>query len=44
MNSTTGRNPIMAAPTPNPAKPDSLIGVSMTRFGPNFCNRPELTL
>ena len=44
INSTTGRRPCMAAPTPNPAKPDSLIGVSITRFEPNFCNKPELTL
>ena len=33
-----------AAPTPRPAKPCSVIGVSMTRFGPNSSSRPWLTL
>src|SRR5450631_723653 len=43
MNSITGRNPHMAAPTPKPEKPFSLIGVSMIRLGPNRFNRPSLT-
>src|SRR5205814_8833409 len=34
MNSIIGRKPTMAAPTPSPAKPFSLIGVSIIRFGP----------
>ena len=36
MNSTTGLRPASAAPTPRPAKPCSVIGVSITRL------RPEL--
>ncbi len=32
MNSTIGFRPAMAAPTPTPAKPCSVIGVSMTRL------------
>ena len=32
MSSTIGRRPAMAAPTPSPQKPFSLIGVSITRF------------
>ena len=35
MNSMMGRKPFMAAPIPMPAKPNSLIGVSITRFAPN---------
>ena len=35
MNSTIGRNPANPAPTPSPAKPCSVIGVSITRRGPN---------
>jgi hypothetical protein len=44
MNSTIGRSPAKAAPIPSPAKPCSVIGVSMTRRGPNSCNNPWLTL
>ena len=44
MNSTIGFSPAKAAPTPSPAKPISVIGVSMTRFGPNSSSRPWLTL
>ena len=44
MNSTTGRRPAMAAPTPIPAKPSSAMGVSTTRVGPNSSSRPRLTL
>src|SRR5829696_7682301 len=35
MNSTIGRRPTKAAPTPRPAKPCSVIGVSTTRSAPN---------
>src|ERR1700675_3026569 len=44
MMSTTGRNPVMAAPTASPVKPASEIGVSSTRSLPNSSNRPERTL
>jgi hypothetical protein len=44
MNSTTGRSPTIAAPTPMPANPASAIGVSMTRLTPNFSSIPSLTL
>ena len=44
MNSTIGRSPAIAAPTPRPAKPYSVIGVSMTRLAPNSSSRPWLTL
>src|SRR6516162_10259456 len=44
MNSTIGRSPAKAAPTPSPAKPCSVIGVSITRRGPNSWSRPWLTL
>src|SRR5690606_23005710 len=44
MNSTIGRNPANAAPTPTPVKPYSVIGVSITRFAPNSSSRPWLTL
>ncbi|MNH42326.1 hypothetical protein D3C79_1040010 [compost metagenome] len=44
MNSTIGRKPFIAAPTPIPAKPSSEIGVSITRFAPNSANIPWLTL
>ena len=36
MNSMIGRSPIIAAPMPTPAKPHSAMGVSITRFSPNF--------
>src|SRR5216683_1917749 len=44
MNSTIGRRPAIAAPTPKPANPSSVIGVSMTRFGPNSSSNPRVTL
>src|SRR5450755_348478 len=44
MMSTTGRNPVMAAPTASPVKPASEIGVSSTRSLPNSSSRPESTL
>src|ERR1017187_8868250 len=44
MISTTGRMPVMAAPTAIPVKPASEIGVSITRRTPNSCTRPEKTL
>ena len=43
MNSTMGRVPDKAAPTPIPAKPASVIGVSITRFSPCFSNKPLVT-
>ena len=39
MNSTIGFRPVIAAPTPTPAKPCSVIGVSMTRLAPNSCRQ-----
>ena len=44
MMSTTGRKPVMAAPTARPVKPASEIGVSMTRSLPNSSTRPFTTL
>src|SRR5690242_14415312 len=44
MMSTTGRMPVMAAPTPRPVKPASEMGVSTTRSLPNSSTRPESTL
>ncbi len=44
MNSMTGRSPVMAAPTPSPAKPSSVMGVSTTRFSPNRSSSPFDTL
>src|ERR1700758_262368 len=44
MMSTTGRRPVIAAPTPMPVKPASEIGVSSTRSAPNSSTRPESTL
>src|SRR6516162_8997193 len=44
MNSTIGRSPAKAVPTPSPAKPCSVIGVSITRRSPNSWSRPWLTL
>src|SRR5579872_1216482 len=44
MMSTTGRNPVMAAPTPTPVNPASEIGVSSTRSGPNSSTSPDSTL
>src|SRR5437588_8125676 len=42
--STTGRKPVMAAPTPIPVKPASEIGVSRTRSAPNSSTSPDSTL
>ena len=44
MNSTIGFKPLKAEPTAIPAKPCSVIGVSITRFSPNSSNRPCDTL
>ena len=44
MNSTIGLSPANAAPTPSPAKPCSVIGVSITRLAPNSSSSPWLTL
>src|ERR1700693_6370860 len=44
MMSTTGRRPVIAAPTPRPVMPGSEIGESRTRSGPNSCTRPASTL
>src|SRR5580692_5638093 len=42
--STTGRNPVIAAPTPIPVNPASEMGVSRTRSDPNSSTRPDNTL
>src|ERR1700732_2699125 len=44
MISTTGRSPVIAAPTPIPVKPGSEIGVSTTRSLPNSSTSPDKTL
>src|SRR6516165_3867254 len=44
MMSTTGRIPVIAAPTPSPVIPASEIGESSTRSAPNSSTRPESTL
>src|SRR5258705_6838589 len=44
MMSTTGRNPVIAAPTASPVKPASEMGVSRTRSLPNSSTRPDSTL
>src|SRR5579862_8068852 len=44
MMSTTGRSPVIAAPTPIPVKPGSEMGVSMMRDLPNSSTIPESTL
>src|SRR5579863_8425439 len=44
MMSTTGRIPVIAAPTASPVNPASEIGVSSTRSLPNSSSRPERTL
>src|SRR4051794_27804516 len=44
IRSTTGRSPVIAAPTARPVKPGSEIGVSTTRCVPNSSTRPESTL
>ncbi|MND07627.1 hypothetical protein D3C83_297270 [compost metagenome] len=42
--SHTGRIPMCAAPAAAPTIAASLIGVSSTRFSPNFASRPSVTL
>ena len=44
MMSTTGRMPVIAAPTASPVIPASEIGESRMRSGPNSSTRPESTL
>ena len=44
MMSTTGRMPVIAAPTASPVMPASEIGESITRSGPNSATRPDSTL
>src|SRR5690349_24617566 len=44
MISTTGRIPVIAAPTASPVKPGSEIGVSRTRSLPNSSTSPVNTL
>ena len=44
ISSTTGRRPVIAAPTPMPTIVFSEIGVSRTRFSPNSSSRPWVTL
>src|SRR6202167_4562838 len=44
MMSTTGRSPVIAAPTATPVKPASEIGVSPTRAAPNSSTSPDKTL
>src|SRR6266850_2768930 len=44
ITSTTGRMPVMAAPTPIPAYPGSEIGVSTMRSVPNSCTSPTSVL
>ena len=40
MMSTTGRMPVMAAPTARPVKPASEIGESITRSRAEFLDQP----
>src|SRR5436190_631871 len=44
MMSTTGRRPVIAAPSPSPAMPASEIGESTIRSVPNSSTRPASTL
>jgi hypothetical protein len=44
MNSTTGRSCWYAAPVARPAKPASVIGVSITRPEPNSFSKPLVIL
>ena len=44
MMSTTGRMPVIAAPSASPVNPGSEIGVSMIRSGPNSSTSPARTL
>lgn len=43
MNSITGFNPDKAAPTPIPANPASVIGVSTSRCPPYLSKSPFVT-
>ena len=40
INSQIGLKPLRAAPTAKPAKPISVMGVSITLFSPNLSNNP----
>ena len=44
MNSQMGLRSLYAAPVAMPAKPISVMGVSMTRRSPYFWKRPLVTL
>lgn len=44
MYSTTGRIPVIAAPTAAPVNPCSLIGVWITRSAPKIGDSPSVTL
>src|SRR5438105_288411 len=44
MMSTTGRSPVIAAPTPSPVVPAAEIGESRIRSGPNSSTSPDRTL
>src|SRR5689334_163170 len=44
ISSATGRSPVIAAPIAAPTIACSLIGVSLTRSGPNSSNRPSVSL
>src|SRR3954451_12876837 len=44
ISSTTGRSPVIAAPTPTPTIVFSEIGVSRTRFSPKSSSSPWVTL
>src|SRR5215217_4136518 len=44
MMSTTGRMPVIEAPSPSPVIPASEIGESITRSAPNSSTSPESTL
>jgi hypothetical protein len=40
MNSMMGLKPYIAAPTPTPVNPVSVMGVSIIRLGPHLSRRP----
>ena len=40
---TTGCKPARALPTQSPAKPDSVMGESITLFSPNLSRSPSLS-
>ena len=44
ISSTTGRIPVIAAPSATPVMPASEIGVSRTRSGPKRCSSPFVSL